>query len=126
VGLLTLAFVFGFVLLPDANDNAYIAMVLIALLLVLTAVPFAVAFLLPEGSGRVVALRAGLVALIASTALGVLILIDGLSSLDQYEGKQRNDLRLGQILGLVVLIPSCLANLASYYRKPSVAALHEE
>jgi len=114
LALLILAYLFGTVLIYDSNDNAYIGMVLIAVLLVFTAVPFGLSVFSKEAF-RLVLLRAGLLLLILSTLFGVYALVSGLSALDQYTGNQREDLRESHLLGLIVLPPSSLLILASYW-----------
>jgi hypothetical protein len=101
-------------------------MVLIAVLLVFSAVPFGLALFFSKGGFRLLSLRAGLLLLMFATLFGTYALASGLSALDQYSGSQREDLRESHLLGLVVLLPSSLLILLSYWLSSRVHSANRQ
>ena len=75
LALLILAYLFGTVLVYDANDNAYIGMVLIAVLLVFSAGPFGLSLFFSKGRSHLLLLRAGLLLLMFATLFGTYALV---------------------------------------------------
>jgi hypothetical protein len=101
--LLAVAYVFFERLIIHQEDNAYIGFAMIAALLTLNALPFLAATFTSSSLGsRLVG--AGLVASLAVSVIGLLVLIPGLLSLDQYDGQQRRDLRSSHIEGVIWLL----------------------
>jgi Kef-type K+ transport system membrane component KefB len=117
MGLFGLGVFFLQVLVVDQNDNAYGYLAVVGGALTVTAVPFAVAALVPTGPVRKVIARVafGLVALVGLVG-GVLLLLSVLLIPSQSYGS--NAILVGHVVGLLALI-GALSALVTIYRPGS-------
>ena len=86
------------------SDNAYLALALIGAALAATAVPFALAALLPCGSRRRVVLILGIASLRVVGALGALVLVASLVANRSRNYRDGTPLFVRHLVGLILVL----------------------
>ena len=101
--LLVLAWFLGDSLPPHTGGNDYLGFVFLAVLLVVDAVPFGIAFLLPNRKARMRVSLAALGMLLIVWAFGTWLLFDGLAAPDRAVGLAHDSWERDHVLGLLAL-----------------------
>lgn len=115
--LAALGVLFVRVLVADSDDNAYLYLTFVGGGLVVAALPFTVAALLPTGSVRRLVVRGAQVFLALVGALGMALLLFALAIIPS-QNYRSNTVLLSHIVGLIALVAASVVLWRIYRQHP--------